>query len=256
MNGGPVEDYLARLRAGLRTPPARTAEIVAEAEDHLRESAAARQTAGLDEEAAQRAAVAAFGPVKQVIRAHRPTLSAYAATAGMRAWPLFGCYLLLSALLGGVWVWREHGLVVTRVTWHGNNFLLRGKPEPVQFAAILGGCAAAGLVVVAGFLVVRRGLAAEPLRAGGRCSRLCHQHTDGQHRRYQRTGQPDKPVGYHASPRKLGELPKPAAGRRGPASCAATPLAISESNTVDTRSCNNVMISRPRASEYDRIRHG
>ena len=157
VNGGPVEDYLARLRAGLRTPPARTAEIVAEAEDHLRESAAARQTAGLDEEAAQRAAVAAFGPVKQVIRAHRPTLSAYAATAGMRAWPLFGCYLLLSALLGGVWVWREHGLVVTRVTWHGNNFLLRGKPEPVQFAAILGGCAAAGLVVVAGFLVVRRG---------------------------------------------------------------------------------------------------
>ena len=56
VNGDLIDDYLARLRAGLRTPPARTAEIVAEAEDHLRESAAAGRAAGLDEAAAQRAA--------------------------------------------------------------------------------------------------------------------------------------------------------------------------------------------------------
>lgn len=59
-----------------RTPPARTAEIVAEAEDHLRESAAARHAAGLDEHAAELAAVLAFGPVKQVNSAHRPAIAA------------------------------------------------------------------------------------------------------------------------------------------------------------------------------------
>ena len=33
MSGDPIDEYVAALRAGLRTPPARTAEILAEAED-------------------------------------------------------------------------------------------------------------------------------------------------------------------------------------------------------------------------------
>jgi hypothetical protein len=173
VNGDLIDDYLTRLRAGLRTPPARTAEIVAEAEDHLRESAAAGRAAGLDEAAAQRTAVAAFGPVRQVIVAHRPTPAAYAAAAGMRAWPLIGCYLLLSALIGGLAIWREIAAfrgVVTPVTSHGATFLLPGRPDAVQPAAVLGGDVLAGLAVIAGFLVVRRrgrfGAALVPLPRG------------------------------------------------------------------------------------------
>jgi hypothetical protein len=160
VNGDLIEDYLARLRAGLPTPPARTAEIVAEAEDHLRESVAAGRAAGLDEAAAERAAVAAFGPVKQVARAHRPGLAAYAAAAGLRAWPLFGWYLVLSALLGGIVIGREtavfHRGIITPVTWHGTTVLGTGRPDAVQLAATLGGWAIAGLAVIAGFHVVRR----------------------------------------------------------------------------------------------------
>jgi hypothetical protein len=41
VNGDLIEQYLSRLRADLRTPAERTAQILAEAEDHLRESVAA-----------------------------------------------------------------------------------------------------------------------------------------------------------------------------------------------------------------------
>jgi hypothetical protein len=44
---GPVDEYLSQLRASLRTRPAQASEILAEAEDHLRESVAAGLRAGL-----------------------------------------------------------------------------------------------------------------------------------------------------------------------------------------------------------------
>jgi hypothetical protein len=167
VSGDPIADYLAELRAGLRTSPARTAEIAAEAEDHLRESAAARQTAGLDAGAAQLAAIAAFGPVKQVIGAHQPTASAYAAAVGWRAWPLFAGYLMLSALIGGLLVRLEteqaHGHVLAAFTYRARPggqsmtyFMDTGRPDPGQLAAVLGGCALAGLLLLAGFLAARR----------------------------------------------------------------------------------------------------
>lgn len=161
MNGDYIDEYLAQLRAALSTPPARTAEIVAEAEDHLRESAAARQADGLGAAAAQRAAIAAFGPVKQVSRAHRPTAADYAAASAMRAWPLLGGCLVLTALLGGVDVWREvveFGGVMVPATLHDGRTLFnpQGTADPAQLAATLGGCALAGLLVLAGSLAVRR----------------------------------------------------------------------------------------------------
>jgi hypothetical protein len=83
VSGDPIAAYLAELRAGLRTSPARTSEIVAEAEDHLRESAAAvRQAGHLSETAAQQAAIEAFGPVRRIVRAHRPPVTAFAAAIG------------------------------------------------------------------------------------------------------------------------------------------------------------------------------
>jgi putative ABC transport system permease protein len=65
-----IAQYLAELRAGLRTAQERTAEILAEAEDHLRESAAAGLAAGMSEREAQEAAISAFGSVRTVARAN------------------------------------------------------------------------------------------------------------------------------------------------------------------------------------------
>ena len=70
MTGDLIAGYLAELRASLRTPPERTAEILAEAEDHLRESVAAGVAIGMTEREAQEAAISAFGPVRAVVRAH------------------------------------------------------------------------------------------------------------------------------------------------------------------------------------------
>jgi hypothetical protein len=63
-----IARYLAELRTSLRT---RDADLVlAEAEDHLRESAAAGLAIGMTEREAQEAAISAFGSVRAVVRAH------------------------------------------------------------------------------------------------------------------------------------------------------------------------------------------
>jgi len=60
--------YLDELRAKLRTPDADL--VLAEAEDHLRESVAAGLAIGMSEREAQEAAISAFGSVRAVVRAH------------------------------------------------------------------------------------------------------------------------------------------------------------------------------------------
>lgn len=69
MSSDLIGQYLADLRARLRTPDA--ALVIAEAEDHLRDSVAAGLAAGLSEPEAQQAAISAFGSVRAVVRAHR-----------------------------------------------------------------------------------------------------------------------------------------------------------------------------------------
>ena len=169
MSGDPIADYLAELRVGLRTSAARTAEILAEAEDHLRESAAAARQAGhLSEAAAQRAAIEAFGPAKAIIRAHRPSATAFAAAAGLKAWPPLVACLLLSALSGALLLWREtvisggHSIapITMRDHLHGDRkvtmFADIGTPHPAQAAAVFGGCVLTGVLLVAGFLLLGR----------------------------------------------------------------------------------------------------
>jgi short-chain Z-isoprenyl diphosphate synthase len=68
---GPVEEYLRALEAGLRLRPERAAGILAEAEDHLRESVADGLAAGLTEAQAAHAAIASFGSVPDVVRAYQ-----------------------------------------------------------------------------------------------------------------------------------------------------------------------------------------
>lgn len=63
-----VEAYLVELRARLRTKDADL--VLAEAEDHLRESVAAGLAVGMSQREAQEAAISAFGSVRAVVRAH------------------------------------------------------------------------------------------------------------------------------------------------------------------------------------------
>jgi hypothetical protein len=64
----PIQAYLAQLRTNLRTRDAD--RILAEAEDHLQETASAGIAAGLTEREAQEAAISSFGSVRAVVRAH------------------------------------------------------------------------------------------------------------------------------------------------------------------------------------------
>jgi hypothetical protein len=66
-----ISGYLAELRAGLWVPAAEAELIVAEAEDHLRETASVGMEIGMTELEAHQAAISSFGPVRAVIRAHR-----------------------------------------------------------------------------------------------------------------------------------------------------------------------------------------
>jgi hypothetical protein len=106
----PIEEYLGQLRAGLRTGlraglctgPQGAELILAEAEDHLRETAAAGLAAGMTERQAQEAAVSVFGPVRAVVRAHhaRRGWLAAAGEAGLAAWKLASIVLLTSGVTG------------------------------------------------------------------------------------------------------------------------------------------------------------
>jgi len=101
MSADLIQQYLARLRASL---PAREAErIMAEAEDHLRETERAGLAVGLTEDEAQAAAISAFGSVTAVVRAHRARLLRSPALAGdlvTAAWKLIWLMLLAAGLTG------------------------------------------------------------------------------------------------------------------------------------------------------------
>jgi hypothetical protein len=66
----PIREYLDRLRASLPVAPREAELILAEAEDHLRETAAAAMAVGMTGREAQEAAISSFGPVPVVARAH------------------------------------------------------------------------------------------------------------------------------------------------------------------------------------------
>lgn len=68
MTGDPIRDYLSALDTKLRGRPNRD-RLLAEAEDHLRESEAALRASGLDAGEAARAAVANLGPARDVAAA-------------------------------------------------------------------------------------------------------------------------------------------------------------------------------------------
>jgi uncharacterized membrane protein (DUF485 family) len=91
-----IAGYLAELRAGLWAPAAEAELIVAEAEDHLRETATVGMAIGMTELEAQQAAISSFGSVRAVVRAHRRRMVT-AGDAVMAAWKLTG---LLATIVG------------------------------------------------------------------------------------------------------------------------------------------------------------
>lgn len=101
--GDPIAEYLDKLRAGLRVAPGEAELIVAEAEDHLRETAAAGMAIGMTELEAQQAAISSFGPPGAVIRAHLARLSRAAMVLGeavLATWKLTSLLLLAAGLSG------------------------------------------------------------------------------------------------------------------------------------------------------------
>jgi hypothetical protein len=83
----PIEDYLDELLSRLRVPPRATRRLLAETEDHLRQAAEAAEQAGASRVAAERQAVAQFGPAARVAaEASAARQPAPLAALGVLAW--------------------------------------------------------------------------------------------------------------------------------------------------------------------------
>ncbi len=108
----PVEEYLDQLHISLRTTPREVRRIIAEAEDHLRESVEAGLAAGLTEREAQEAAISSFGSVRAVVRAHARRFPPVAVLGElvMTAWKL-GSIALLAVAGSGLVAFVMNGLL-------------------------------------------------------------------------------------------------------------------------------------------------
>ena len=142
MSGGApdlIAGYLEELYAGLRVPAAEAELIAAEAEDHLRETAAVGMEIGMTELEAQQAAISSFGPVRAVVRAHRRRTVTVGGVA-MAAWKL-AALLAMTVGVGGL---AGMGIFT---------YLLRSAPDgpgPVPTVAVVyAAIAAGGLVLLA-----------------------------------------------------------------------------------------------------------
>jgi hypothetical protein len=149
---GPVEEYLRQLRAGLRTRPEETSRVLAEAEDHLRESEAAGRAAGLTEAEAAEAAISSFGSVHAVARAHHAQRRRGAAALRglvMATWLLAGTALTSVFAIGLVMIVL---IVATGPARHPD----AGGPSLGQFTRFVVACGLLGLAMLGSYSRVRR----------------------------------------------------------------------------------------------------
>ena len=167
--------YLGQLRAKLR---GRDADLVlVEAEDHLRESAAAGLAIGMTETEAQEAAISAFGSVPAVVRAHRAKRGQLAADLVLAAWKLGWIGMFAIAGSGFVALAMDHLLGRSFVgqapagasypaakcqywlsIWRGAHTcaqaaMLENSSDAVSLRVIGGGLA--GMALLAGYLIAR-----------------------------------------------------------------------------------------------------
>ncbi len=153
---GPVEEYLRQLAASLRTRPEETSRILAEAEDHLRESVAAGLLAGLTETEAAEAAIASFGTVRAVARAHQ-TPRRRAAAAFTRL--VMAIWWLAGAVLTSVFTVGLIMIVVTAATGpHAGPPGPDPDPAPGALIGLVVACGLLGLPLLGSYSRVRRHL--------------------------------------------------------------------------------------------------
>jgi vacuolar-type H+-ATPase subunit H len=129
--GDLVEDYLDQLYARLRCAPRDAREILAEAEDHLREAVTDGLAAGLTQAEAQQQAVSGFGSVRAVVRAHDARLRRLPTIAVLRdvilaAWRL-GAVALVAVGASGLVAWLMNAVF-------GRPFV-GGAPGAVRYPA-------------------------------------------------------------------------------------------------------------------------
>jgi hypothetical protein len=105
----------------------RHAEILAEAEDHLRESAAAGEVLGLTERDAQEAAISAFGSVRAVVRAHH-----------MRSGQVAAGLVMTALKLGwtGMFAVAASGFVALAMDYLVGRSFVGGAPAGTRFGPV------------------------------------------------------------------------------------------------------------------------
>jgi hypothetical protein len=175
-----LKELHRRLTSGMvRTSSEHAAQIVAEAENHLREAAAMCVAAGMRQHVAQLAAIEAFGGARTVARAHRPRAAAVLTKLAAAACPLLAAYLLVAAAIGLAVVYREAGILGGGMQGVPLGQAAVAAPGPAsgfpagQGALLIVACAFAGLVVFAGYLIAcqrrrsRRGVARTVPLPGG-----------------------------------------------------------------------------------------
>jgi hypothetical protein len=153
----PIQQYLDQLRLSLRIPE--VGRILVEAEDHLREAAAAGMAAGLTEREAQEAAISAFGSVRAIVYAHQTRhgrVAAVLADLGIALWRVFAFYLLAFFALGLVEL-MEPGAADCPA--HSRSCALTTVvPEASPLAMVISWAAmgAVGVALFAAYFLVRR----------------------------------------------------------------------------------------------------
>jgi hypothetical protein len=101
-----VDEYLLGLRKALPGPRRKKADLLAEARDHLIDATEVLEADGFDRTAAERAAVADFGELSDVVPAYREELAV--AQSRNTAALLLGVMLLQPLIWQpGVWAWNQ-----------------------------------------------------------------------------------------------------------------------------------------------------
>jgi len=152
-----IERYLEELRLSLRIPE--VGRILVEAEDHLRAATAAGMADGLTETEAQQAAIAGFGPVREIVYAHQTRhgrVAAVLADLAIALWRIAACYLLAAFLLGPVLLLGPGDGCPAHAA--ASCKLATIVPETGAHAALISWAAtgAAGLALLAAYFAVRR----------------------------------------------------------------------------------------------------
>jgi hypothetical protein len=156
-----IDDYLDELAGRAHPGGARFRRVLAEAEEHLRESAASLRRAGMDEGSAACEAVSRFGPVEPLVAEARPSATVWAADAVRAAW-LLGSTGLAAVGLSGVLAWALQAVAGARFVagdTNGVTYTTARCADFLEYYPHAGSCSAAAALHHADEVVMYRVLA-------------------------------------------------------------------------------------------------